>query len=213
MNLINQIIQNHEIIRVVILLIISSLYLRLLLQLVGQTWIKTIAHTSTLLLLPVLTYIITSVISGNIALSLGMVGALSIVRFRNPVRSPLELSVYFCAITMGITAAVSYKWLLVLVGSTSLVAITLFAINKITYIFSLNPFFISSFSEGNQRSILNVTASSEIQGLDASNLLTSKVIDDGKITYVLASSDFSGLKVIEESLQSNQTVETIQLNR
>ena len=80
-------------------------------------------------------------------------------------------------------------------------------------IFSLNPFFISSFSEGNQRSILNVTASSEIQGLDASNLLTSKVIGDGKITYVLASSDFSGLKVIEKSLQSNQTVETIQLNR
>ena len=81
----------------------------MLLQFMGQTWIKTIAHTSTLLLLPILTYVITSVISGNIALSLGMVGALSIVRFRNPVRSPLELSVYFGAITLGITASVSVK--------------------------------------------------------------------------------------------------------
>ena len=81
-------------------MIAISLYLRILLQLLGQTWVKTIAHTSTLMLLPILTYVITSVISGNIALSLGMVGALSIVRFRNPVRSPLELSVYFGAITI-----------------------------------------------------------------------------------------------------------------
>ena len=64
-----------------------------------------------LVLLPIITYIITQVISGNIALSLGMVGALSIVRFRNPVGSPLELTVYFCAITMGISAGVSLKWL------------------------------------------------------------------------------------------------------
>ena len=89
------ILDNLDIIFNIGFMMVSSLYLRLLLQLTGQTWVKTIAHTSTLLLLPILTYVITSVISGNIALSLGMVGALSIVRFRNPVRSPLELSVYF----------------------------------------------------------------------------------------------------------------------
>ena len=44
-----------------------------------------------------------------------MVGALSIVRFRNPVRSPLELSVYFGAITMGIAASVNLLWLIFLV--------------------------------------------------------------------------------------------------
>ena len=98
----------------IVVLLSSSLFIRLLMEVVGQSWIKTIAHTSTLLVLPILTYIITSVISGNIALSLGMVGALSIVRFRNPVRSPLELSVYFGAITMGITASVDMKWLFLL---------------------------------------------------------------------------------------------------
>ena len=36
-------------------------------------------------------------------LSLGMIGALSIVRFRNPIRSPFELTVYFLSITLGIT--------------------------------------------------------------------------------------------------------------
>ena len=109
----------------ILLLLVMSIGIRMLLQILGQRWITTIAHTSTLVMLPILTYIITSVISGNIALSLGMVGALSIVRFRNPVRSPLELSVYFAAITMGIAASVSLTWLAFLAGSIVLAAIVL----------------------------------------------------------------------------------------
>ena len=194
-------------------MIMMSLYLRVLLQAAGQTWIKTIAHTSTLMLLPILTYIITSVISGNIALSLGMVGALSIVRFRNPVRSPLELSVYFGAITIGISAAVSVKWSLLLIGSVTLVVIILYVMQKITSLFSTKPFFISSFSEGNHTSVLHVSALSEVQELGSSKLLLSKIIDDGKITYVLASSNFDILKGIEKSLRSNEIVVSVQLNR
>ena len=76
-----------------IILIISSIALRILLEYIGQKWVVTYAHTFTIVALPVITFVITSVISGNIALSLGMVGALSIVRFINPVRSPLELCV------------------------------------------------------------------------------------------------------------------------
>ena len=50
--------------------------------------------------------VITSSISNNIALSLGMVGALSIVRFRTPVKNPFELIVYFFLITLGIVMSV-----------------------------------------------------------------------------------------------------------
>ena len=104
----------------VTLLIFIGLAIRVLLEFFGQTWVRTKAHTATLLFLPIITYVITNVISGNIALSLGMVGALSIVRFRNPVRSPLELSVYFCSITMGIAAGVSIEWVLFLALSLSI---------------------------------------------------------------------------------------------
>ena len=52
-------------------------------------------------------YMITSVISNNIALSLGMVGALSIVRFRTPVKNPSELVIYFILITLGIVVNVN----------------------------------------------------------------------------------------------------------
>ena len=197
----------------IFLMIAISLYLRVLLQLLGQTWVKTIAHTSTLLLLPILTYVITSVISGNIALSLGMVGALSIVRFRNPVRSPLELSVYFGAITIGITAAVSQMWLLLLVASVTLVAIILFLIQKTTSILSLKPFFISSFSEGNIMSTLHIVASEEILEIDTNESLSSKTSGNGEVCYTLVNSDFETLKKIEHSIKSNNSTVTIQLSK
>ena len=52
--------------------------------------------------------IITSVIKDDIALSLGMIGALSIVRFRNPVKSPFELVIFFGLLTLGIVNSVSF---------------------------------------------------------------------------------------------------------
>jgi len=47
-------------------------------------------------------------ISGNLILSLGMVGALSIVRFRTPIKDPLDLVFIFWAITVGIANGVGY---------------------------------------------------------------------------------------------------------
>lgn len=195
------------------LIIAMSLYLRIILQFMGQTWVKTISHTATLLLLPIVTYVITSVISGNIALSLGMVGALSIVRFRNPVRSPLELSIYFGVITIGISASVRIEWALLLVLSFTFVALLLLIIQKITLKFSLNPFFISSFSEGNIMSTLHIVASSEIVEIDANENLTAKVLGNGEIVYTLAHSNFNVMKMLEQSLRENKAVVSIQLSK
>ena len=56
--------------------------------------------------LPVIGLVITTVIGTNIALSIGMLGALSIVRFRTPIRTPYELVHYFSLLTLGISAKV-----------------------------------------------------------------------------------------------------------
>ena len=204
---------NLDKISTVIILLAMSLYLRILLQIVGQSWIKTIAHTSTLLLLPILTYVITSVISGNIALSLGMVGALSIVRFRNPVRSPLELSVYFGAITMGIAASVSLKWLMLFIGAVTMVSIVLYLSNKIYVKLFKKPFFTTSFSEGNVMSTLTVISKSELNELNSNEALTSKTINNEQTTYVLASTDFKKLQNLEKLIHSNKQVISSQLNK
>jgi hypothetical protein len=54
-----------------------------------------------LLLIPSMVLIIT-VIKGSLALSLGLVGALSIVRFRTPIKEPEELLYLFIAIAVGL---------------------------------------------------------------------------------------------------------------
>ena len=100
---------------IMFVLIVFSFY-KICIAVSRQVWITTTAHTATLVMLPIITYIITKVISGNITLSLGMVGALSIVRFRNPVRSPLELTVYFCAITVKATSVYLLKYWLIFLG-------------------------------------------------------------------------------------------------
>ena len=48
------------------------------------------------------------VISGNLILSLGMVGALSIVRFRAAIKDPLDIVFLFWAITIGISNGVAH---------------------------------------------------------------------------------------------------------
>ncbi len=54
-----------------------------------------------LLLIPAMIIII-SIIKSSIALSLGLVGALSIVRFRTPIKEPEELLYIFVAIAVGL---------------------------------------------------------------------------------------------------------------
>ena len=52
----------------------------------------------------VLTCMVTLAISTNVVISLGMVGALSIVRFRTAIKDPMDLLYLFWSITTGITA-------------------------------------------------------------------------------------------------------------
>lgn len=197
----------------VVLLLIMSIGIRILLQALGQRWITTTAHTATLVLLPLLTYIITKVITGNIALSLGMIGALSIVRFRNPVRSPLELSVYFCAITMGIAASVNIKWLVLLGVSVGLATIALLLIHFLWLHMFEKPFFTASFSEGNTLSTLEITTSEEILQLDNSEYLTLKRATQEGNQYMMTSQSFSSLLSIQKALKNDPKILGYQLNK
>lgn len=56
----------------------------------------------TLIMLTLVTAPVVMAIGSNVALSMGMVGALSIVRFRTAIKEPLDTAYMFWAITMGI---------------------------------------------------------------------------------------------------------------
>ena len=60
------------------------------------------SFTLTLVMLTLITTPVVMCIKSNIALSMGMVGALSIVRFRTAVKDPVDTAYMFWALTMGI---------------------------------------------------------------------------------------------------------------
>lgn len=83
----------------------------------------------TLVGMTVLTAMVTLAISTNIVISLGMVGALSIVRFRTAVKDPLDLLYLFWAITTGITAGAG-MYLLVVVTAVVMIGMIIVFYNK-----------------------------------------------------------------------------------
>ena len=53
-------------------------------------------------LLSIITFLVISVVKSSLALSLGLVGALSIIRFRTPIKNPEELIYLFMSLSLGI---------------------------------------------------------------------------------------------------------------
>ena len=82
----------------------------------------------TLVMVSMVTSMIMMVIGSNLALSLGMVGALSIVRFRSAIKDPKDIGFLFWAIASGLAAGTG-SYLIVIVGSL-VVAIVMFIINR-----------------------------------------------------------------------------------
>jgi uncharacterized membrane protein YhiD involved in acid resistance len=84
----------------------------------------------TLIALSMITSSIILAITSNIILSLGMVGALSIVRFRTPIKDPIDIAFLFWAIGVGIISGAGL-WKLALM-SCFVIGIILFVFSKIS---------------------------------------------------------------------------------
>lgn len=84
-----------------------------------------------LLLMTVITSVIILTISSNVVLSLGMVGALSIIRFRTVIKDPIDIMYLFWAISMGIIiGAKQYLFALICVVIIAVLCIIMGAIKN-----------------------------------------------------------------------------------
>ncbi|RIJ63678.1 DUF4956 domain-containing protein [Rummeliibacillus sp. POC4] len=84
-----------------------------------------------LMIMTMATALIIMGISSNVLLSLGMVGALSIVRFRTPIKDPMDLVYLFWSIVAGILCGAGFIPL-VIIGSILIGLILVLFVNKIT---------------------------------------------------------------------------------
>ena len=80
----------------------------------------------TLVGMSVLTCMVTLSISTNIVISLGMVGALSIVRYRTAVKDPMDLLYLFWSTTSGIAAGAGMYVLVIVAGLVMIGMLALF---------------------------------------------------------------------------------------
>ncbi len=84
---------------------------------------------TTLVALTMITNLVILAITSNVILSLGMVGALSIVRFRTAIKEPLDIAFLFWAIAAGIVLAAGMIPL-ALIGSAIIGGVILLFVNK-----------------------------------------------------------------------------------
>lgn len=92
----------------------------------------------TLVALTMITTLVILAVTSNVVLSLGMVGALSIVRFRTAIKEPLDIAFLFWSIAVGIVLAAGII-LLAVFGSIIIGVILIVFVNKKT---SLMPYII-----------------------------------------------------------------------
>ncbi len=83
----------------------------------------------TLIALTMITTLVILAVTSNVVLSLGMVGALSIVRFRTAIKEPLDIAFLFWSIAVGIVLAAGMIPLAV-IGSVLIGVILLVFVNR-----------------------------------------------------------------------------------
>lgn len=83
----------------------------------------------TLIALTMISTLVILAVTSNIILSLGMVGALSIVRFRTAIKEPLDIAFLFWSIAVGIVLAAGMI-LLAVFGSVMIGVILLIFVNR-----------------------------------------------------------------------------------
>lgn len=93
---------------------------------------------TTLVALTMITTVVILAVTSNVVLSLGMVGALSIVRFRTAIKEPLDIAFLFWSIAVGIVLAAGMIPLAV-VGSVIIGIILLVFVNKKSH---CNPYIV-----------------------------------------------------------------------
>ena len=92
----------------------------------------------TLIALTMITTLVILAVTSNVVLSLGMVGALSIVRFRTAIKEPLDIAFLFWSIAVGIVLAAGMIPLAV-IGSVIIGVILLVFVNRKSY---CNPYIV-----------------------------------------------------------------------
>lgn len=106
---------------------VTSLFICLVYKMVNKNNFFDRSFHLSLFALAVITSAIILTIQSNIVVSLGMVGALSIVRFRTAIKSPMDLVFLFWSISIGIICGAGFAMISVIASIVLTIGIVLFS--------------------------------------------------------------------------------------
>tara|TARA_B100000282_G_scaffold292195_1_gene265554 strand:- start:1468 stop:2118 length:651 start_codon:yes stop_codon:yes gene_type:complete len=170
-----------------------------------QVWTRTKSQQLIFATLPAVGFVITSVISGNIALSLGMVGALSIVRFRSPIKNPYELVSYFYLITVGIATSVNPTISINFFIATILISLLIESGNFIGERFGLNSS-INELDEFTKTNFLLLKTKKKIDEYADSRFLRNFSFSESEYTYNFSDNDITNLEKILDQINESEII-------
>ena len=137
------------------------------------------SYLVSLIMASIITSSVIMVISGNLILSLGMVGALSIVRFRSAIKDPLDIIFMFWAITVGIANGIGM--IKVSIICTLLISLVCFILYKIPK--AVEPHvLVIKFNKANMDNIIKAVKNNSLNNKLISH--TSN-LDAGEVVYKL----------------------------
>jgi len=139
-----------------------------------------------------------------------MIGALSIVRFRHPVKSALELIMYFDLITIGIATSVRTKWAIQLVLCTIAIIFLVKLAQKISNRFR-KSFYSMSFNEGNTSNTLEIVSKDKIDYVEKSDFLVNSLSDKSgnEFTYRMSFNNKKELQDFKRKLDEQKNIEKV----
>jgi len=141
----------------ILITIILSYILGLVYSKYGNSLSNRKKLTQTFVLIAITVMLVISIVKSSLALSLGLVGALSIVRFRTAIKEPEELVYFFVAIALGLGMGANQR-IVTLIG----------AIVIIMYIVLQN---MNSVKRVVQQNLIITISNTSDKGLDENKIL------------------------------------------
>ena len=152
--------------------LLAALFILLIYRLTMRGIASNRGYEITLLLVTAISAMIVLTITSNLALSLGMVGALSIIRFRTAIKEASDTAFMFWAVAAGITAGAGF-YMITVVGCLFIGLVTVIAclITK----------------KGARPYLLVIRAEAGATGAGGPSVLVEKLLNDHKVRRRLAS--------------------------
>lgn len=172
-----------------------------------KSYQTTVYNRSFAISLPVVamvTCVIIISVSSNIILSLGMVGALSIVRFRTAIKNPFDTVFMFWAIGLGVTSGAGLN--LVAVVSTLSITLVIFFLIWMEVFISSYFLIIRADSTFDEEEIIE-----KVKELYGRYTLRNKTVKDGKLDLTLEIKTKEEKHIIVNELKAIESVRTVMI--